>query len=79
MRFAWTGSGDDKLSIAIEDNTVVAFTLIPGNLRNKVEHVRLYALPRNVTWQSPEHRRVPEPTKIGSAPELAKAFPNTKQ
>lgn len=81
LLFQWTGAGDDKLSFAVDkakDGPVVVFSFTPGKFKNKKGHVQIYAILKNASWRSPENKRVPEPTKINSAEELAKCFPDAK-
>jgi len=51
--FAWRGSGQDRLNAAVAESypEQVFFTLRPGRTRDLREHVRIFALRRNVAWK----------------------------
>jgi hypothetical protein len=79
--FSWTGSGDDKLSFEIKETkegSMVEFRLEPGGQKNKVGHLRYYAMQRDAKWQKPRNDRVRQPLIIGSLEELNKAFQDKK-
>ena len=50
--FAWRGSGQDRLDAAVAESypEQVFFTHRPGRTRDLREHVRIFALRRNVAW-----------------------------
>jgi len=51
--FAWRGSGQDRLNVAVAESypEQVFFTLRPGRTRDLREHVRIFALRKNVAWK----------------------------
>lgn len=50
--FAWRGSGQDRLDAAVAESypEQIFFTHRPGRTRDLREHVRVFALRRNVAW-----------------------------
>jgi len=53
--FAWRGSGGDRLEYAVAESypEQVFFTYRPGRTRDLVQHVRVYSLRSNVSWNPP--------------------------
>jgi hypothetical protein len=52
--FQWAGSGQDKLSYAVQDRdsgTKVVFKFRPGRTRDLRPHAHLYAIPHGVDWE----------------------------
>ena len=51
--FAWRGSGQDRLDAAVAESypEQIFFTHRPGRTRDMREHVRIFALRRNVAWR----------------------------
>jgi hypothetical protein len=52
--FAWRGSGQDRLDAAVAESypEQVFFTFRPGRTRDLREHVRIFALRKNVAWRA---------------------------
>ncbi len=52
--FAWRGSGQDRLDAAVAESypEQVFFTYRPGRTRDLREHVRIFALRKNVAWRA---------------------------
>ncbi len=52
--FAWQGSGQDRLDIAIAESfpEQVSFALQPGKTRDLRTHLEIYALRSNVKWST---------------------------
>ena len=53
LLFAWHGSGQDSLEHAVAESypEQVFFTYKPGRTKDLRQHVRIYALRSNVTWE----------------------------
>lgn len=51
--FAWRGSGQDRLEYAVAELNPeeIQFTYRPGRTRDLRQHVRVFALPANLTWR----------------------------
>lgn len=49
LAFAWEGPADDKLTFTVGDQTA-KFGLAPGGSLDKVQHRKLFAVRRTVTW-----------------------------
>lgn len=53
--FHWAGSGQDKLSHAVETKdgkTTVTTTLTPGRTKDLRQHAHLFALPAGAEWKA---------------------------
>jgi len=48
--FAWGGSGQDKIAYEVKDKKVV-FSYTPGLTRDLRQHVRVYAIPKDYTYE----------------------------
>lgn len=54
IHFAWSGSGQDKLTFTAEDGKKgpeVTFTYAAGRTRELRRHVKVFAIPRNATFK----------------------------
>jgi hypothetical protein len=81
LYFRWDGVANDKLSFALEKGPLVVISFTPGNAKNKENHERVYALPKNTKWrlvETKESSRTPGVTKISNAEELATTFPDSR-
>ncbi len=49
--FAWSGSGQDKLTHAVGEDKVATFTYMPGRTKDLRSHAKLFAIDKDAKWK----------------------------